>query len=131
MKKNILFAACGCAALLIASCNTIPIIPNDATPTQLIQWGQDSMEVLNYSAAEAYYNAVIQRYGMDTAIYIEANYELGHMYLKRRRYEKAYAHFKEIEEIYEYAEIGVIPAAFKKLTQIEMEKIPAKYKEKK
>ena len=103
------------------SCNTVPEIPADASSTQLIQMGQDAMEFSNYTAAETYYNAVIQRYGMDISAYIEASYELGHLYL-------AYQKFDEILSTFENAEIGVIPAAYKKLATIGMEQIPAKYK---
>lgn len=110
------------------SCSSVPEIPADATSTQLIQLGQDAMEVPNYTAAETYYNAVIQRYGMDTATYIEANYELGHMYLKRKSYHEAFAKFNEILELYQNAETGSLPGAYKKLAQMGMEQIPAKYK---
>lgn len=115
-----------CAAF--SSCGSVPKIPDDATSTQLIQMGQDSLEYSNYTAAETYYNAVIQRYGMDTATYIEANYELGHMYLKRKDYQKAFAKFNEILGIYEYAEIGSLPGSYKKLAQMGMNQIPEKYK---
>lgn len=110
------------------SCNTVPEIPADASSTQLIQMGQDAMEFSNYTAAETYYNAVIQRYGMDISAYIEASYELGHLYLKQKKYALAYQKFDEILSTFENAEIGVIPAAYKKLATIGMEQIPAKYK---
>ena len=114
--------------IFIASCNTVPKIPDDATSTQLIQMGQDALEISNYTAAETYYNAVIQRYGMDTTTYIEASYELGHLYLKQKRYEEAYQKFDEILVIFSNAEIGTIPASYKKLAEMGMERIPEKYK---
>lgn len=86
------------------------------------------MEFSNYTAAETYYNAVIQRYGMDISAYIEASYELGHLYLKQKKYALAYQKFDEILSTFENAEIGVIPAAYKKLATIGIEQIPAKYK---
>lgn len=115
-------------AALSASCNTVPKIPQDATSTQLIQAGQDALEVSNYKAAETYYNTVIQRYGMDTATYIEASYELGHLYLKQKKYDEAYRKFDEILEIFSNAEIGTIPASYKKLAEMGIEKIPQKHK---
>lgn len=114
--------------LSIFSCNSVPEIPDDATATQLIQSGQDALEIPNYKAAETYYNAVIQRYGMNTALYIEATYELGHLYIKQKKYDLAYQKFDEILATFENAEIGSIPAAYKKLAQMGMEQIPEKYK---
>lgn len=114
--------------IFIASCNSVPKIPDDATSTQLIQMGQDALEISNYTAAETYYNAVIHRYGMDTATYIEASYELGHLYLKQKRYEEAYQKFDEILATFSNAEIGTIPASYKKLAEMGIERIPEKYK---
>lgn len=111
---------------VICSCNSVPEIPPSATSTQLIQLGQDALSLKNYVAAETYYNAVIQRYGMDTKVYIEARYELGHMYLQQKKYQEAYRNFSEILEIFENAEYGSIPASFKKLAQMGIENIPEK-----
>ena len=110
------------------SCNSIPEISDDATSTQLIQLGQNALETSNYKAAEHYYNTAIKRYGMDTATYIEASYEIAHMNMKRKYYEEAYAKFSEILEIYKTAEVGTLPGAYKKLAQMGIENIPSKYK---
>ena len=39
-------------ALMLASCVSNAKIPDNATSTQLIQLGQDAMEVSNYTATE-------------------------------------------------------------------------------
>ncbi len=124
MKKTLFFTLLT-FGLLYTSCNSTPKIPNDATSTQLIQNGQEALSSSNYKAAEAYYMAVIQRYGMDTSTYIEARYELGHLYLKQKKYEEAYACFSEILSIFENAEIGYLPAAYKKLAQMGLDRIPS------
>ena len=41
-----------------------------------------------------------------------------------KNYEKAQAGLEEILEIYSYAPVGSLPAAYKKLAQLDMEKIP-------
>lgn len=115
------------SVLLLASCASTPNIPEDATATQLIQMGQDALENSNYKAAEVYYMAVIQRYGTDTNLYIEARYELGHTYLQQKKYDEAYTSFSEILAIYENAEYGSVPGSFKKLAQIGMNNLPEKY----
>jgi Tfp pilus assembly protein PilF len=60
----------------------------------------------------------------DTNTYIEAKYELAHLYMKRKKYEKARTALDEILDIYNNAPSGSLPAAYKKLAQIEMAKIP-------
>lgn len=134
MKKNLAtkilhnFATAVCAALAFISfsCNSVPEeIPEDLDASQLIQLGQDNYDSSKYAAAEAYFTAVIDRYGNDAKHYIEATYELGHLYMKQKRYEEAITNFNEILEIYESAPAG-IPGAYRRLSQIELEKVPQK-----
>lgn len=127
MKKQIIFLA---MTFLFAftSCNSVPVIPPDLSYTQLIQLGQDALDIPNYKAADAYYTAVIQRFGMNTAVYIEASYELGHLYLMKKRYGEAVAKFIEIKEMYRDAEYGTLPPSYNKLAQIGLDQIPDKYK---
>ena len=59
----------------------------------------------------------------DPAIYVEANYELGRIYLAQRKYDKAYKTFNEILDIYDrYG--TMLPGAYKKLCIISLEQIP-------
>ena len=114
--------------ILFVSCSSMPSIPENATATQLIQMGQDAFDLGNYKAAEICYNAVIEKYGTDATLYIEARYELGHMYLKQRKYNKAYAVFSEILSIYDSAGAVKLSGAFKKLAQIGIDRIPQKHR---
>lgn len=117
---------CAALALVLVSCNSVPEeIPEDLDARQLIQLGQDNYDAAKYNAAEAYFNAVLERYGNDAKHYIEATYELGHLFMKQKRYEEAIANFNEILEIYESVPAG-IPGAYKRLSQIELEKVPQK-----
>ncbi len=126
--KNFLTLLSFAFILIFSACNTVPEIPTDLSYTQLIQKGQDSIEFANYKAAEAYYQAAIQRYGLNVNQYIEATYELGHLYVTQKKYDKAVTRFLELEALYQEAEAGTLPAAYKKLTQINLDKIPEKYK---
>lgn len=113
-----------CGALLFASCRTIKDIPEDLTSTQLIQLGQNAYGSAQYKNAETYYKTVIARYGMDSSVYVEARYELGHLYLKQKKYAAAYASFKEILDMYASTTPGVLPGAYNKLAEIGMKRIP-------
>ena len=113
-------------AMILFSCKSVPDeISEELDASQLIQLGQDNYDSGKYRAAEMYFNAVLERYGDDVKHYIEATYELGHLYMKQKRYEEAIANFNKILEIYENVPAG-IPGAYKRLSQIELEKVPQK-----
>ena len=113
----------GLSALI--GCTTTKEIPSDLTQAQLIQKGQNAFSAGDYKSAELYYKTVIQRFGNNTETYIEAKYELGHLYIKTKNYAKAQEAFDEIMEIYEYASYGDLPPAYKKLAQLGLDSIPA------
>ena len=112
--------------LTATSCQSIKEIPEDLTAPQILQRGQSYFDNADYKNAEACYLATIERFGDDTVTYIEAKYELAHLYLKTRNYEKSRMALEEILEIYDYAMVGELPASYKKLAQLDMEKLPAR-----
>ena len=112
--------------LALSSCKSLPEIPNDLTQAQIIQKGQNAFSAGDYKVAEYYYQTSIQRYGNNTESYIESKYELGHLYLKTKDYDKAEEAFNEILELYEYAAAGDLPPSYKKLANIGLSKIPKK-----
>ncbi len=125
MKKLIILAAFFAATALFISCKTLKEVPEDKTSAQIIQMGQNYVGNSDYKSAELCYNTVIDRYGSDPAIYVEATYELGRIYLAQRKYEKAYNIFNEILDIYDsYA--AMLPGAYKKLCNISLSQIPEK-----
>jgi len=131
MKKNsfksflLMLSLAAFFSLFISACSSVPKdIPEDLTAQELIQKGQHEYELTRYKASLAYYNAVRERYADVPACYVEASYEIGHLFMKQKKYEKAKPHFEEILSFYENAQPGVLPGAYLKLTQIEMAKIP-------
>lgn len=110
------------------SCTTTEEISTDLTHAQLIQKGQNAYTSGDYDIAELYYKTSIQRYGNNTENYIESKYELGHLYLKEKKYDEAAAAFNEILELYEYASYGDLPGSYKKLATIGLNKISANKK---
>lgn len=124
MKKTVIFLFAITILFSTISCTSTPNLSTDLTQAQLIQKGQDAYGVGDYKTAELYYQTSIQRYGNNTENYIESKYELGHLYLKTKDYDKAKSAFDEILELYEYAAIGDLPPAYKKLAQIGLSKLP-------
>ena len=117
------------ASLSFTSCQTVKDIPQDLTAPQLLQRGQSYFDNADYKNAEACYLATIERFGDNTDTYIEAKYELAHLYVKTKNYDKARAALEEILELYDYAMAGTLPAAYKKLAQMDMEKLPSRSEE--
>ena len=107
-----------------ASCSSTDAIPDDLTARQLIQRGQDSFESKNYKSALQYYDAAVERYGSDASVYVEAKYEMGHIYLKQKKYSYAKGIFDELVDLYSNVLPGQLPGAYYKLAQIGLSKIP-------
>jgi len=130
MKKITIILSIAILLSAFAGCKTTKEIPEGLTKAQLIQRGQDAYSAGDYKTAELYYKNVIQNFGDNTETYIEAKYELGHLYLKTKDYEKAQEAFDEILELYAYASAGDLPASYKKLAEIGLSKIPENKKAK-
>ena len=60
---------------------------------------------------------------------LKQNTSLHTCILKQKKYEKARAILEEILELYDYATVGTLPAAYKKLAQMDMEKLPNRSEE--
>ena len=124
MKKLIILAVLAAISSLFISCKTLKEIPEDKTSAQIIQMGQNYVAIPDYKSAEFCYETVIDRYGNDPRIYVEAKYELGRIYLAQRKYDKAYATFNELLDLYDnYG--AMLPGAYKKLCTLSINQIPA------
>ncbi|MBR1403391.1 MAG: hypothetical protein IJ558_04380 [Treponema sp.] len=112
------------ATALFAACSTVPKeIPEELTAQELIQKGQAEFENGHYKASLCYYNAVTERYADSLPIYLEATYEIGHLYMKQKKYSKAEPILQEIIDIYANSQPGTLPGAYQKLAQLELEKL--------
>ena len=125
MKKTILIFAILTFSALFFSCKTIKYIPEDKTAAQIIQMGQNCVGISDYKSAEFCYETLLERFGTEPAVYAEGKYELGHTYLRQKKYDKAYATFNELLDIYD-AYGSALPGAYKKLCNIGLSQIPEK-----
>ena len=114
-------------SLFFAACSSLPKeIPEDLTAQELIQKGQLAFENGHYKESLLYYNTVVERYSGTPDVYLEAKYEIGHLYMKQKKYNAAETVFQEILDIYDVAQPGTLPGAYLKLSQIGMDKIAEK-----
>ncbi len=112
-------------AAAFVSCSSSPKeIPMELTAQELIQKGQDAFESGRYKESLSYYLAITERYTDSLPVYVEASYEIGHLYMKQKKYNLAEPIFQEILLIYERVTPGEIPSAYLKLAQLELKKIP-------
>ncbi len=125
ITKNIASIIIASSLAFFASCaSTQTEIPAELTAQELIQKGQDRFESKDYKNALRYYNAVTERYADSLPVYVEASYEIGHIYMKQKKYEQASAVFNEIIDIYSKTSPGEAPGAYEKLSKLELAKIP-------
>ena len=124
MKKLIILAVLAAISSLFISCKTLKEIPEEKTSAQIIQMGQNYASNSDYKSAIFCYQTVIERFGNNPAIYVEAQYELARIYMKQKKYEKAYPIFNEILDMYDRFGLQ-IPGTYKKLSKISIEQIPA------
>lgn len=109
------------------SCSSTPKeIPEELTAQELIQKGQAEFENGRYKNALRYYNAVTERYADTPAVYAEASYEIGHLFMKQKKYDEAERVLKDLVDLYAQSEPGSMPGAYQKLAQLELDKINKK-----
>lgn len=122
---NIIFIGTMIALAAIAfSCNTNKPIPDDLTAKELIQRGQEAFEKGRTKQSLSYFNAVVDRFGSEPALYVEARYEIGHLYMRNKDYEHAVPVLEELTALYANSPVGTFPAAYDKLAKLELEKVP-------
>ena len=131
MKKSVLLGIMLLSASLVISCKSTRVEPApDADDREIIQMAQTAYEKGHSDDAVYYYETVIKRFGIDTAVYTEARFEIAHIYLKEKKYDKAAPIYEEIIEIYRNTTPGTLKGAFQKLAVNDYAKIPESYKTK-
>lgn len=113
------------AALLLLGCQTVPKnIPQDLSADELINLAQASYDKGNTRAAQAYYEAIIIRYGDQMDKLVEAEYEIAHLKVKQKKWQQAIPDLQRIRSYYETDTTGRLPPAFRRLVELDMAKIP-------
>ena len=124
VKKSIFIALVLFVIIFVVSCTSVPKnIPLELSAKELNQKAQECTAAENYAGAEVYYKTLIQRYGMDTSVLIPAEFELAHVYIKQKKYDKAKPLLEKVLSYYEF-DNGTLPREYKKLAQIDLNKIP-------
>ena len=105
-------------AVLAVSCVTGPLaIPEDLTPAELIQRGQEASDRNRYSVSLQYYETLIERYPYDIDNVIAAEYETAFIHYKQKKYDIAKTEFAGILERYNTPDEELLPQQFKILSR--------------
>jgi outer membrane protein assembly factor BamD (BamD/ComL family) len=111
----------------VTSCQSVPKnIPQDLTADELVNFAQSSYDDGNVKAAQAYYEAIIIRYGDQMDKLVEAEYEIAHLKIKQKKWQQAIPDLQRILSYYEADATGILPPAFKKLAELDLAKVPEK-----
>ena len=104
-------------ATLMFSCATNPAaIPEDMTPEELIQRGQEASDKNRYKVSLQYYAAIIERFPFDVDSILAAEYETAFIHYKQKKYDVAKVEFNQIIERYNTPDEALLPPSFKILS---------------
>jgi tetratricopeptide (TPR) repeat protein len=110
----------------IAACTSMLYIPENLSPAELIQKGQEASDRNKYKQSLQYYEAIIERYPSYIDEICAAEYEIAFIHYKQKKYELAKSEFQALLSRYDTPDAELLPLQFKKLTEIVLAKIAAK-----
>ncbi len=125
MKKisSVILAA---IAFAFISCQSQEVvIPPEATSLEIIQQAQNAFDSGKKKKAIQCYEILLQRYGNNPAIYVEARYEIAHILVKQKKYKEAEPILAELKKIYDSSAPGMLPGAYRKMALNDYEKVKA------
>jgi outer membrane protein assembly factor BamD (BamD/ComL family) len=125
-------AAAFVCALIAAACATGPVnIPGDLSPAELVQRAQEASDRNRYKVALQYYEALLDRNRTNIDLVCTAEYEIGFVHYKQKKYEEAKRELTALLIRYESPDQELLPQQFKRLANIVLERIGEKESKKK
>ncbi|MBQ1832804.1 MAG: hypothetical protein II114_03410 [Treponema sp.] len=107
----------------VVSCSSVPDeIPDD--DREIIQLAQNAADAGQTGLAKWYYGQLLEKYPDDPKIYVEANFEIAHIDIKKKKYDEAVPRLNEILHIYDNVAPGYLPGQYKKLAENDLAKVP-------
>jgi len=127
MKKMRFFALGLGAALCLTVCATGGMnIPQDLSPSELIQRAQEASDRNRYNLALQYYTALLERNSTNIDLVCTAEYEIAFIYYKQKKYIQAKEGLKSLLERYDAPDADRLPPQFKRLATIVLDRISEK-----
>lgn len=115
--------------LFFFSCASVPKeenVPHSMEVIDLIQKAQEAFEINNYRGAKKWYEIILNRFGDDISVRVEAEYEIAHILTKQKKWKEAYIRLKALIARYEEKGGMRLPQEFYKLAKMDAEKVVKK-----
>jgi outer membrane protein assembly factor BamD (BamD/ComL family) len=114
-----------------AACATGPVnIPDEITPAELIQRGQEASDRNRYSQALQYYEALLDRNLTNIDLVCTAEYEIAFIHYKQKKYPESKQEFQALLARYDAPDGELLPRWVKVLSSNQLERIAEKEKKK-
>ena len=117
------------AALLLFGCASNQLnIPQELTPSEIIQRAQEASDKNRYNHALQYYQALLDRNPTNIDLVCAAEYEIAFVRYKQKKYALAKEGFHALLERYDVFDEGYLPPQYKLLALKVLEQITEKEK---
>jgi len=124
-----LFVFAVTTALFFSACATGRLnIPQNLSPSELIQRAQEASDKNRYNQALQYYQALLERNPTNIDLVCAAEYEIAFIHYKQTKYTRARAGFNALLERYNAPDGEYLPPQFKLLALKVLERIDEKEK---
>jgi outer membrane protein assembly factor BamD (BamD/ComL family) len=98
-------------------------IAEDLSPEKLVQLAQEESDNNRYSAAERYYNAILERFPDDKTAVCGARYEIAFIHYKQKNYSLAEEEFDAVINSYDEPDGDLLPQKYFILSNIVLDNI--------
>jgi len=100
------------------SCASGPVVvPEDMSPSKIIQKAQEAMDNNKYKVAIQYYQVLLERYGDISEYYCTAEYEIAFIRYKQKWYTDARRGFENLLVLYSAEGGETLPPQFRVLSE--------------
>jgi tetratricopeptide (TPR) repeat protein len=117
-------------SFIFFSCRSLPQISADLSAPELVQKAQEASEWNGWKTAQAYYQAILDRFPDDLENTCTAQYEIAFIYYKQKKYAQAEAEFNALLARYNDVDGDLLPQKFKVLCENELKIIAGKQQKK-
>jgi outer membrane protein assembly factor BamD (BamD/ComL family) len=115
----------------LQACVTGPVnVPDDVSPEELIQRGQEASDRNRYNLALQYYEMIQERFPANTDFICAAEYEIAFIHYKQKKYAQAREELQALLGRYEGPDAVLLPGQFRILADIVLKRIGEKQKRK-
>jgi tetratricopeptide (TPR) repeat protein len=115
-------------ALCVSACVSVAVIPDEMTPAEIIQRAQEASDRNRYNLALQYYRALLERNGDKADMVCTAEYEIGFIHYKQKKYAAARSELNALLQRYESPDAELLPQEFRRLALIVLDRITEKEK---